>query len=134
MTNHKAIVTDAAPTPAPVFNQGVRCGELLQVSGQGPQDPATGQYLFPGDIKAQTTLTLSNVLAILRAGGAGLTDVIMLRVYITAREDFGAMNEAYGDFMKANGADVLPCRTTLIVGLPREEMLIEVDALAVVPQ
>ena len=132
MTYRQAITTPEAPTPAPVFHQGVRHGPLLQVSGQGPQDPATGAYLYPGDIKAQTTLALSNVAAILRAGGASFDDVIMLRVYITSRDDFGAMNQAYGDFMAANGGAVLPCRTTLVVGLPRDDMLIEVDALAVV--
>jgi len=132
MTYRQVITTPEAPTPAPVFSQGVRHGALLQVSGQGPQDPATGAYLYPGDIKAQTTLALSNVAAILRAGGAGFDDVIMLRVYITNRDDFAAMNQAYGEFLQEAGGAVLPCRTTLIVGLPREEMLIEVDALAVV--
>jgi len=115
-----------------VFHQGVRHGSLLQVSGQGPQDPATGDYLFPGDIKAQTKLALHNVAAILSAGGAGLDDVIMMRVYITNRDDFAAMNQAYAEFMQEAGGAVLPCRTTLVVGLPREDMLIEVDALAVV--
>ena len=133
MTTHSAIVTNQAPTPAPVFNQGVCCDKLLQVSGQGPQDPVTGEYLYPGDVKAQTTLAMQNVLAILRQGGAGLADVVMMRVYITSRDDFGAMNQAYGDFMAANGADVLPARTTLIVGLPHAGMLVEVDALAVLP-
>jgi len=132
MITNTAIVTADAPTPAPVFHQGVRHGQFIQVSGQGPQDAATGAYMFPGDVKAQTTLTLTNVLAILQAGGAVLGDVIMLRVYITSRDDFAPMNEAYGDFMTAHCDGALPCRTTLIVGLPREEMLIEIDALAIV--
>jgi len=132
MTSRLAITTSEAPAPAPVFPQGVRHGPLLQVSGQGPQDPATGEYLYPGDIKAQTTLALANVDAILRAGGATLADVIMLRVYIANRDDFAAMTQAYGDYLQQHAGPVLPCRTTLVVGLPREDMLIEVDALAVV--
>ncbi len=126
------IDTPNAPTPAPIFHQGVRRGPLLQVSGQGPQDPATGEYLHPGDVKAQALRTLNNVLAILEAGGATLDDVIMFRVYLARREDFAAMNEVYGQFVKAHTTQgVLPCRTTLVTGLPREEMLIEIDALAV---
>jgi len=133
-TNRKALRTDGAPAPAWVFHQGVSHGGLIQVSGQGPQDPATGEYLYPGDIKAQTIRTLSNVVAILEAGGAGLDDVIMLRVYLASRDDFKAMSDAYGEFMREHcKSDVYPSRTTIICGLPREEMLVEIDALAVAP-
>lgn len=125
--------TPDAPAPAWVFSQGVRKGPLLQVSGQGPQDPATGEYLYPGDVRAQTRRTLENVKAILTAGGASVADVLMFRVYLTTRADFAAMNEAYGEFIAANGADeVMPCRTTVFVGLPQEPMLVEIDALAYV--
>ena len=57
--------------------------------------------------------------------------MVMLRVYLTKREDFPAMNDAYGEFVSATRAVVLPCRTTVFTGLPRAEMLIEIDAIAV---
>ncbi|MCD5352059.1 RidA family protein [Kineosporia mesophila] len=127
-----AISTTDAPAPAHTFSQGVRKGPVLQVSGQGPVDPVTNEYLYPGDVKAQTLRTLENVEAILRAGGATFDDVVMLRVYLTTRDDFAAMNEAYGEFVKQRCASgVLPARTTVMTGLPREEMLVEIDALAV---
>lgn len=131
-TPRTAISTDQAPKPAHTFHQGVRVGDLLQVSGQGPVDPATGEYLYPGDVAAQTRRTLENVEAIVTAGGGSLADVVMLRVYLTTRDDFAAMNDAYGAFLTERlGADaVLPARTTVMVGLPREEMLVEIDALA----
>jgi len=130
-TNKTEIRTDGAPAPAWVFSQGVRKGPLLQVSGQGPQDPATGAYVHPGDVRAQTRRTLENVRAVLEAGGATVNDVVMFRVYLTTRDDFAAMNEAYGEFLREHCADgVLPCRTTVFVGLPNESMLVEIDALA----
>ena len=127
-----AVRTDSAPAPAHTFSQGVRAGNLLQVSGQGPVDPATNEYLHPGDVAAQTTRTLENVEAIVVAGGGSLADVVMLRVYLTTRADFAAMNDAYGAFLTERlGPDaVLPARTTVMVELPREEMLVEIDALA----
>ena len=127
------ISTDQAPAPAHTFSQGVVRGGLIQVSGQGPVDPATNEYLFPGDVKAQTVRTLQNVEAILAAAGAGLGDVLMLRVYLPTRDDFTAMNEAYGEFVatRIGEGEVLPCRTTVMTGLPREEMLVEIDALAI---
>lgn len=126
-----AITTDQAPAPAHTFSQGVRRGPLLQVSGQGPVDPVTSEYVHPGDVRAQTVRTLTNVEAILKAGGVSFDDVLMLRVYLTSRDDFAAMNEAYGEFLSSR-TSVLPCRTTVMTGLPREEMLVEIDALAVV--
>ena len=133
MTYQKtAILTDAAPAPAHTFSQGVRKGPLLQVAGQGPMDPELGRYIGLGDVKAQTLRTLENVRAILEAGGTGVQDVVMFRVYLTRREDFAAMNEAYGEFVARYVTDgVLPARTTVFTGLPHEEMLVEIDALAV---
>jgi enamine deaminase RidA (YjgF/YER057c/UK114 family) len=42
------------------------------------------------------------------------------------------MNDAYGAFVGSRvTSGVLPARTTVIAGLPREDMLVEIDALAV---
>ncbi|MFE7802397.1 RidA family protein [Nocardia sp. NPDC057440] len=135
MSDKIAIRTTEAPAPAHTFSQGVRKGPFVQVSGQGPVDPVTGEYLFPGDVAAQTVRTLQNVKAIIDAGGATFDDVVMLRVYLTTRDDFAAMNDAYGEFVTANTTgDVLPSRTTVFTGLPRAEMLVEIDAFAVVTE
>ncbi|WP_295120169.1 RidA family protein [uncultured Leifsonia sp.] len=132
MTDRIAVTTTEAPAPAHTFSQGVRRGPFLQVSGQGPVDPGTNEYLHPGDVKAQTVRTLRNVEAVLAAGGAGFDDVMMLRVYLTTRDDFAAMNEAYGEFLSTRvPSGVLPARTTVFTGLPRAEMLVEIDAFAV---
>jgi reactive intermediate/imine deaminase len=133
MSEKIAVRTNEAPAPAHTFSQGVRKGPFVQVSGQGPVDPATNEYVFPGDVAAQTTRTLRNVRAIVEASGASFDDVVMLRVYLTKREDFASMNEAYGAFVAEHtNGDVLPCRTTVFTGLPREEMLVEIDAVAIV--
>ncbi|WP_406238171.1 RidA family protein [Nocardia sp. NBC_01009] len=135
MSDKIAIRTTEAPAPAHTFSQGVRKGPFVQVSGQGPVDPVTNEYLFPGDVAAQTIRTLQNVKAIIDAGGATFDDVVMLRVYLTTRDDFTAMNDAYGEFVTANTTgDVLPSRTTVFTGLPRAEMLVEIDALAIVTE
>jgi reactive intermediate/imine deaminase len=134
--SHSQVVrTDAAPAPAHTFSQGIVKGGFLQVSGQGPMDPATNAYIGEGDVRAQTRRTLENVKAILVAGGASVGDVLMFRVYLTKRADFAAMNEVYGDFIAENvTSGALPCRTTVFVELPHEVMLVEIDALAVVGQ
>ena len=123
------IATDQAPPALPVFSQGVRKGPLFSVSGQGGQHPVTREW--PTDVAAQTKQTLENVRAILVAGGASFDDVIMLSVYLTARDDFPAMNGAYDSFMAEHvPGGILPARTTVFVTLPFPEMLVEIDALA----
>jgi 2-iminobutanoate/2-iminopropanoate deaminase len=131
-TGKTVVRTDAAPAPAHTFSQGVRKGGLLQVSGQGAVDPATGEYIGAGDVRVQTRRTLDNVRAVLEAGGAGVEDVLMFRVYLTSRDDFAAMNEVYGEFLVEHvPSGALPARTTVFVDLPHEVMLVEIDALAV---
>lgn len=125
------IVTDAAPTPTSPYSQAVRKGPLVAVSGQGGADPVTGE--FSTDVAAQTTRTLHNVRAILDSAGSSFEDVIMLRVYLTTRDDFAEMNGAYGAFLaEFVPSGILPARTTVLTGLPQPQMLVEVDALAVV--
>jgi 2-iminobutanoate/2-iminopropanoate deaminase len=132
MSGKTVLRTTGAPAPAHTFSQGVAKGGFLQVSGQGPMDPATNTYIGEGDVRAQTRRTLENVKAILAAGGAGVEDVLMFRVYLTTREHFAAMNEVYGEFVAENvPSGELPCRTTVFVDLPHEVMLVEIDALAV---
>jgi reactive intermediate/imine deaminase len=133
MSSKTRLQTPLAPPPMPVFSQGVRKGGILQVSGQGGVDPATGTYASLDDVGLQTTQTLHNVLAILESAGATLDDVVMLRVYLTEREHFAAMNEAYTAFLNPERlpSGILPARTTVFVTLPLPEMLVEIDALAV---
>ena len=132
MSDKTAVSTTEAPAPLPVYSQGVRKGNILQVSGQGSVDPATGEFVHTGDVKSQTTRVLQNVEAILTAGGGSFDDVVMMRVYLTTRDDFAAMNEAYAEFLSTRTpSGVLPSRTTVFTGLPLEDMLVEIDALAV---
>ncbi|MGW1342082.1 RidA family protein [Kribbella sp. NPDC002412] len=132
MSDKTAVSTTEAPAPLPVYSQGVRKGNILQVSGQGSVDPASGEFVHTGDVKSQTARVLQNVEAILTAGGGSFDDVVMMRVYLTTRDDFAAMNEAYAEFLSTRTpSGVLPSRTTVFTGLPLEDMLVEIDALAV---
>ncbi|ROQ37494.1 reactive intermediate/imine deaminase [Frondihabitans sp. PhB188] len=127
------VETTGAPTPMTAFSQGVKKGGFVSVSGQGPQDPATGEYLHPGDVTSQTIRTLDNVRAIVQAAGGTFDDVLSLRVFLTERRDFAEMNAAYAEYIRANvPSGVYPTRTTVFVELPNEAMLVEIDALAVV--
>ncbi|MGE3193918.1 MAG: RidA family protein [Microbacteriaceae bacterium] len=130
MTTKHRIETPLAPPPRPQFSQGVRRGSVVQTAGQVGVDPVTGE--FGADVAAQTTLALQAIDAILTEGGATFDDVVMLRVYLKHGDDFDVMNEAYDGFVPSHTpSGMLPARTTVVTAFASEQILVEIDALAV---
>ena len=121
------IKTADAPTPKWPYSQGIATDNLIFVSGQGPANPATGEMQL-GDIKDETRLTLDNVVAILKAAGATVNDVLKVHVYLSDINDFVAMNEVYKDYF----GESLPARTTVGVALAAG-MKVEIDVIAQKP-
>ena len=120
-----AIHTDNAPRPVASYAQAVRRGNIVHVAGQGPGEPATGEFVR-AEIREQTRQALDNVCAILAEAGTSLDDAVMVRVYLARHSDFAGMNEVYEKYVNSP----FPGRTTVYVGLP-PDMLVEIDVLAV---
>ena len=81
--------------PAPVglpFSPGIKFGDLVFVSGQGPLDQ--NGKVIAGDIKSQTKITLENFRKVLVAAQSGMEYVLQTTVYISDLNDFSEMNEA----------------------------------------
>jgi 2-iminobutanoate/2-iminopropanoate deaminase len=116
------------PTPVGPYSPGMIAGNLIFVSGQAGRDPATGAVA--PDVAAQTEQVLKNVATILEAAGSSLQHVIRCGVFLVDMKAFPKMNEVYA---RAFGAH-RPARTTVEVsGLPGDGLLVEIDAIAVVP-
>ncbi|MER7116714.1 RidA family protein [Saccharomonospora azurea] len=125
-TSRKAAVsTPEAPAPVASYSQAVRKGNILQVAGQVGVDPATGEPA-DGGVAGQTRQVFANLRAVLRAAGADLDDVVMLRAYLTDTAHFAEFNATYNELV----SEPYPARTTVYVGLPGQ-LLVEIDALAV---
>src|SRR5206468_1574283 len=71
--------------------QGVKCGQFLFVSGQGPLDPVTKDVVSQ-DLAEQTRVTLDNVRAVLEAGGTSIDNVVKVSVFLRSMEDFPVFN------------------------------------------
>jgi 2-iminobutanoate/2-iminopropanoate deaminase len=123
------IVPAGSPSPRGHYSPGIRAGDFLFVSGQGPIDPATDS-LSEGDVQHQTRLTLSNVQRILAAGGASLTDVVKCSVFLRDIADFHKMNQVYAEFF----GDHKPARTTVEAKFHQAAMLVEIDCVAYAPR
>lgn len=116
---------DSAP-PAGPYSPGVRVGNLLFVSGQGPFD-ADGK-LVGDDFVTQARAAFANVEKIVRAAGGDLAGIVRIGAYLNSLDDFADWNAVMRDVLPAP----YPARTTIPVALPG--FLIEIDAVAVLPE
>ena len=119
------ISTTTGAQPVGAYSQGLRAGDFVFVSGQGPLDPKTGKVV--GDtIEEQTARVLENIKAILEAGGAGMADVVKVSAHLSDMSLFERYNRVYASYLP----DPKPTRTTVGSQLPG--ILVEIDAIAYV--
>lgn len=117
----------AAGAPAAIgpYSQAVRAGGFLFCSGQLPLDPSTGK-MVEGGVEAQAERVLSNLEAVLIAGGATLRSVVKTTVYLVDMVDFPAMNAVYGKFFPEDP----PARATVQIVKLAAGARVEIDAVA----
>lgn len=109
--------------------QGLRCGDFVFVSGQGPLDPVSKQVVSD-DIAEQTRVTLDNVNKVLEAAGTSLANVVKVGVFLRDMKDFDVFNRVFREYFKG----VQPARTTVEAAAPRKGVNVEIDAIAWVPR
>src|SRR5690242_21134843 len=119
------ITTKTGASPVGAYSQGLRVGDLIFVSGQGPLDPETGKVVGE-TIEEQTARTIENIKAILEAGGASLADVVKVSAHLTDLSTFERYNKVYASYFP----DPKPARTT--VGSQLLGIMVEIDAIAYV--
>jgi 2-iminobutanoate/2-iminopropanoate deaminase len=119
------ITTKSGATPVGAYSQGLRVGDFIFVSGQGPLDPTTGKVVGE-TIEEQTARTIENIRAILEAGGASLADVVKVSAHLTDLSMFERYNKVYAGYFP----DPKPTRTT--VGSQLLGIMVEIDAIAYV--
>jgi 2-iminobutanoate/2-iminopropanoate deaminase len=117
------ISTKKGAAPAGAYSQGLKVGDFVFVSGQGPLDPETGKVVGE-TIEEQTTRTLENIKAILEAAGASMADVVKVSAHLTDLSLFDRYNKVYSTYFP----DPKPTRTT--VGSQLLGIMVEIDAIA----
>ncbi len=126
---HLPIHAPNLPKPAGPYSPGITFERLIFVSGQGADDPATGR-IAGTDTASQTEQCLTNLRAILRAGGSDLQYVLRCGVFLIDMNDFAEMNGVYARIF----GEHRPARTTIqAVALPDPELRVEIDCVAYRP-
>lgn len=125
MNRINVVSTKNAPAVVGPYSQALKINGFVFCSGQIGVNPKTGEV--DSTIEGQTKQTLNNLQAVVKASGSDFNRVVKTTIYLTNMADYGKVNEIYGKYFTKNR----PARATIAVdSLPRE-VLIEIDAIAV---
>lgn len=109
------------------YSRAVRVGDSVYVSGTTASD-ASGAVQHLGDAAGQARYVLDKIEAALAEAGAQLADVVRTRMFVRNIADWEAVARAHGERF----ADIRPVCTLVQAALIEPEMLVEIEAEAIV--
>jgi enamine deaminase RidA (YjgF/YER057c/UK114 family) len=93
----------------------------------------TGETLYPGDFRAQCWRTFHNISQLLESEGATWEDVVRTTCYIRDIErDYREFNSVRTEFYNALGLDPYPASTGIQARICRSDLLVEIEAQAII--
>ena len=120
------INTPKAPAPIGPYNQAIKAGNMIFISGQVAIKPGSGE-LANADIIEETHQVMKNLKAILSEAGTDFNTVVKTTIFLSDMELFGQVNEIYGKYFDAD----FPARETVAVkGLPKN-VNVEISMIAI---
>lgn len=122
----RQVISTAEAPEYPSYSQAVKVGETIYVAGTIGVDVGTGELAGP-TIQQQTRQSLLNCQAILRAGGAELSDAVMVHTLLLRPEDADGVNEVFDQFFP----DLRPPRCVSKIGVDRPGILVSIAMVAV---
>jgi enamine deaminase RidA (YjgF/YER057c/UK114 family) len=108
------------------YSRAVRVGDRVLVSGttaSGPDGPVA-----VGDPAGQARFILDRIERALVEAGATLRDVVRTRIFVRCIEDWEAVARVHGERF----ADVRPANTLVQATLVHPDLLVEIEAEAVI--
>ena len=121
------ITTLNAPAPLGPYNQAVKSGNTLYISGQIPIIARTME-LFSGTIKEETEFVMSHLNEILEAADMHFEHVVKTSIFLDDMENFGKVNDVYGRYFDNDSA---PARETVAVKTLPKNVRIEISMIAI---
>jgi 2-iminobutanoate/2-iminopropanoate deaminase len=136
LTNHQVLNEAYSYAKPSSFSRGIAIdlGDLtiLLISGTASIDEQ-GRSIHIGELRAQTRRTFSNITGLLASEGATWHDVVRTSCYLRDIErDYEAFNEERTAFYTELGLDPLPASTGIQAILCRPELLVEIEAIAII--
>ncbi|MGI5201196.1 RidA family protein [Spirillospora sp. CA-108201] len=129
---HRQIDVPGLP-PGPGYSHAVSVdvpGRLVVISGQIALDSA-GNLVGPGDLEAQTRQVFANLETALAAAGARWEHVVRLGYFLRDAGGAPVVRSVRAEFVPEG---IAPAASLVEVSrLVRDDLLVEIEALAVVP-
>ncbi|MDJ0598314.1 MAG: Rid family detoxifying hydrolase [Crocosphaera sp.] len=130
--NHQVIQTDRVDAGIGPSSQAIVAkGTTIYVSGQVAWDNKTQKIVSPEDVVAQTHQVMKNIEAVLQEAGARLQDIVRATIFLADMNDYSKVNEAYGNYFDHA---IAPARVCVEVSRLWEDVKIEIDCIAVLPE
>jgi len=113
---------------SPLFTHVIKAGNTVYVAGQIAVDH-DGQVVGRGDVTAQATQVFENLQTALAAAGADVSHLVKMTIYATDAE----FRDPITDVRRRYLGSPNPVTSTfvVVVGLALPELLVEIDAIAV---
>lgn len=127
-TYMKTIInTNQAPAPVGPYNQSVRFGNMLFVSGQIAIDPSTNTLPDGLSVEAETEQVMQNLKAILEEAGLGFEDVLKVSVFVSDMNNYSKINGVYAKYFQE---DTAPARELVEVANLPKFVQVEISLIA----
>ena len=118
------INTDAAPAAIGTYNQAIKVGTTVYLSGQIPLVPETMEIVSE-DFTEQAEQVFKNLSAVCEAAGGSIADAVKLNIFLTDLGQFATVNEVMAKYV----AEPFPARAAVQVAALPKGVQIEIDGV-----
>ena len=120
----QVIETSQAPAAIGTYNQAIKVGNTVYLSGQIPLDPESMQVVSE-DFVEQANQVFANLSAVCQAAGGSLANLVKINVYLTDLGQFNQLNEVMQQWIKPP----FPARAAVQVAALPKQVQIEIDGV-----
>ncbi len=117
--------TSHAPQPIGPYNQAVKAGDFLFVSGQIAINPETNKLVI-GDIAIEARMVFENIAQILKKADLNFSHIVKSSIFLKDMSTFPIINEIYKSYFQ----EPYPARETVEVSRLPKGVNIEVSVIA----
>lgn len=126
----KILAPSGLAKPAPSYSHGVRfkATEFLSIAGQVAVD-RQGNFVGKGDMRAQVRQVMENLKTVLAEAGCSFKNIVKTTTFTINVEEYRKASDIYIEYFQGEPP---PSTLVEIKRLAREELMVEIEALAIV--